>query len=535
MTEPKGYLAIVLHAHLPYVRHPEHERFLEERWFYETVSETYLPLIAVFRSLIREKVRFRITFSLSPTLLSMMADPLLQDRCLEYLDRLIELAEKEKVRTKNDGSLFSLASMYHERFKEARRIFYTDYRQNLIEAFRELGKSGSVEFMTCAATHGYLPLLALQPEAVRAQIRVAVETHERFLGAKPSGIWLPECGYYPGVDPILKEEGLRYFIVDTHGILYGTPRPKYGTFMPVRCPSGVTVFGRDAETSKSVWSAEEGYPGDFDYREFYRDIGFDLDIEYLKSYLNGDGSRVNTGIKYYRITGKTDHKELYVPEAANRKVLEHAGNFMFNRERQIDYVQGLIGRAPLIVAPYDAELFGHWWFEGPRWIEHLFRKIQSEQSVFRTLTPSEYLAHRDVLQTATPCASSWGYNGYSEVWLNDSNDWVYRDLHQAAERMVDCANRHARAQGILKRALNQMARELLLAQSSDWAFMMKTGAHSAYAVKRTRDHLERFTRIWSRVVKKSIDTPYLESIESMDNIFPDIDYRVYASHPIEEA
>ncbi|MBI3315806.1 MAG: DUF1957 domain-containing protein [Candidatus Omnitrophica bacterium] len=525
----KGFLSIILHAHLPYVRHPEHKRFLEEQWFYETVTETYFPLIKTLRSLIQERIDFRITLSLSPTLLSMMADPLLQDRCLRHLDRLIELAEKEIDRTSRDERFHRLAVMYRERFVEARRIFCVECGQNLLTAFKELEKSGSVELMTCAATHGYLPLMAIHREAVRAQVRVAVETHERYLGSRPNGIWLPECGYYPGVDEILKKEGLKYFIVDTHGVLYATPRPKYGVFWPVQCSSGVAVFGRDPETSKSVWSAEEGYPGDFNYREFYRDIGFDLDYDYLRPYLNGDGSRLNTGIKYYRITGKTDHKELYVPEAAGAKAADHAGNFMFNREKQIEYLHGLTGETPLVVAPYDAELFGHWWFEGPEWLGHLFRKIQFDQNTFETVTPSGYLAHHGRLQTVTPCASSWGYKGYSEVWLNGSNDWVYRHLHKAAERMIACARSIPHAEGGLKRALDQMARELLLSQASDWAFMMKTGAHSAYAVKRTRDHLERFTALWDQVQKKSIDTRALESIESMDNIFPDIDYRVYAS------
>ncbi|MBI4432288.1 MAG: DUF1957 domain-containing protein [Candidatus Omnitrophica bacterium] len=523
----KGYLSIILHAHLPYIRHPEHEHFLEERWFYEALTETYIPLIKAFRALARDGVGFRITLSLTPPLLSMMTDELLQKRYARHLEAMIELSRREMERTKGDGRFEGLTRMYHSAFTECRRIF-RECGGDLTKAFKEFADRGQLEIITCAATHAFLPFFELYPEAVRAQIRVAVQTHKRILGRKPRGIWLPECGYYPGLDEILKEEGIRFFILETHGVLFGSPRPRYGTFAPVYCPSGVAAFGRDLESSKSVWSAEEGYPGDAVYRDFYRDIGFDLDYDYLKPYLNGDGVRVQTGIKYFRITGRTDQKEPYDPRAARDKAAEHAGNFMFNRERQVEHLSASMDRKPLIVAPYDAELFGHWWFEGPQWLEFLLRKIHYDQNIFKTITPMEYLDQYPRNQTVTPCMSSWGYKGYAEVWLNASNDWIYRHLHTATERMIASAKFYQKPSALERRALNQMARELMLAQSSDWAFIMKTGTHTDYAVKRTLAHLERFTRLWEALGKKLVDMDTLESIESKDNIFPQIDYRVYA-------
>lgn len=529
----KGYLSIILHAHLPYVRHPEHERFLEEEWFFEAITETYIPLVKVFQSLVRDKVNFRITMSLTPTLISMMKDPLLQARYVRHLDRLIDLSGQELERTRHEREFHDLAQMYHDLFLEARHIFCDLAHNDLTTAFRELQELGNLEIITCVATHGFMPLMDYQQEAVGAQVRVGVDTHRRVFGRAPRGIWLPECGYYPGVDEILKANGIRFFIVDTHGILFGSPRPKYGVYAPVYCRSKVAAFGRDVESSKSVWSAEEGYPGDYDYREFYRDIGFDLDYDYIRPYLNGDGTRINTGIKYYRITGHTDHKELYSPGRAKDKAAEHAGNFMFNRERQIEHLEGLMGHKPIIVAPYDAELFGHWWFEGPQWLDFLFRKIHYDQSIFKTITLSEYLDRHPRNQVITPSMSSWGYKGYAEVWLNGANDWIYRHLHQASERMIDLANERPSASHDEKRALDQMARELLLAQSSDWAFILKTGTHTSYAVKRTLDHLERFTRLWSQVKNNSVDRGYLQNIELVDNIFSDIDYHVYSSKKLK--
>ena len=524
----KGYLALVLHTHLPFVRHPEYDRFLEEDWLFEAITETYIPLINVFDGLVRDGVDFRITMSLTPTLIAMLTDPLLQHRYVRHISKLIELADREVERTGDQPEFNANARMYRDLFGNARQVFEEKYGRNLVLAFRKFQDLGKVEIITCAATHGFLPLMQNR-NAVRAQIRVAVDHHERHLGRPPRGIWLPECGYSEGLDDLLREADIRYFFTDAHGIFHANPRPRYGVYAPICCRSGVAAFGRDVESSKQVWSSVEGYPGDTTYREFYRDVGFDLDHDYVRPYLPADGVRVNLGIKYYRITGRTDHKTPYVRQWALDRAAEHAGNFMFNREKQVEWLSGMIrDRKPLIVAPYDAELFGHWWFEGPLWLDFLIRKIAFDQKTIRLITPPEYLEENPRCQVATPSPSSWGYRGYAEVWLNGTNDWIYRHLHVAADRMVELAQRYPDAEGTLRRALNQAARELLLAQGSDWAFIMKTGSHVEYAVKRTRDHVLRFTKLYDDIRGNRVDDAWLGDIEYRDNLFPHIDYRVYA-------
>ncbi|MBI4353799.1 MAG: DUF1957 domain-containing protein [Candidatus Omnitrophica bacterium] len=524
---PHGYLAILLHSHLPFVRHPEHEEFLEERWLFEAITETYLPLLERFHRLAEDQVPFRITMSLTPTLLAMLSDGLLQERYLRHLDRLIELADKECARTKEQTAFHPLAQFYRQRFTTARRQFGETYHRNLIAPFRELMERGYLELVTSAATHGYLPLMDLHPAAVRAQLAVGVEAFEQAFGRRPLGIWLPECGYHPGHDQMLKDLGIRFFVTDAHGVLFGSPRPKYGVYAPVYCRSKVAAFGRDLESSKSVWSAKDGYPGDPDYREFYRDIGFDLDYSYIRPYLNGDGTRLHTGLKYYRITGATEDKAPYDPSRALETAARHAGNFLFNRERQIESLSSLMDRQPIVVSPYDAELFGHWWFEGPDWLELLIRKVHYDQNVFRLSTPSDYLARYPRNQVIQPTMSSWGYQGYHEVWLNGSNDWIYRHLHKMVERMVELADRYPDASGLEQRALNQMGRELLLAQSSDWAFILKTQTHTTYAYRRMHDHLGRFSRLYDALTRHDLHESWLTEIEATDNLFPFIDYRVY--------
>jgi len=527
----KGYLALILHAHLPFVRHPEHEDFLEEDWLYEAITETYIPLIEVFESLVRDKIGFRITMSLTPTLMSMLTDPLLQSRYVKHLDKLIELSNKEIERTRWQPQFNNLALMYHHRFIRARHIFCDEYKMNLLNAFKRYYDLGFLEIITCGATHGFLPLMEVERRiSVRAQVKVGVDLHRKHFGRTPPGIWLPECGYNPGDDEILKENGIKYFITDTHGILFGSPRPKFGVFAPCYCRSGVAAFARDVESSKSVWSSQEGYPGDYNYREFYRDIGHDLEFDYVKPYILPNGTRINTGIKYYKITGETDNKEVYDSRIALETAASHAGNFMYNREKQVEHLNSFMGRRPMIVSPYDAELYGHWWFEGPDWINFLARKIYCDQKTLKLATPSDYLKMYPKNQVITPSFSSWGWKGYSEVWLEGSNDWIYRHLHKGVERMIELADTyfHNEPNVQIRRGLNQAARELLLAQSSDWAFILKTATHSSYAYQRTKDHIYRFTRLYDEIKTGKIDERFLTDIESKDNLFPDIDYKIYS-------
>ncbi|MGE5308876.1 MAG: glycoside hydrolase family 57 protein [Deltaproteobacteria bacterium] len=523
----KGYLCMVLHSHLPFVRHPEHADFLEEDWLYEAITETYIPLLWVFEGCVHDKVDFRITMSLTPTLISMLTDPLLQERYHKHINMLVELAHKEIERTTWQPQFQKLATMYLNHFCRCRDT-YERYHRNIVTAFKNLQDLGKLEIITCGATHGFFPLMQTSKESVRAQVRVAAQHYEKHFGRKPRGIWLPECGYNPGDDEYLREVGINFFFTDAHGVLHGTPRPKYGVFAPVYCKnSGVAAFGRDLESSKQVWSSVEGYPGDYNYREFYRDIGFDLEFDYIKPYIHPDGVRINTGVKYYRITGTGNTKEPYNPEWARNRAADHAGNFMFNRQKQVEYLYDFIQKKPIIVSPYDAELYGHWWYEGPMWLDFLIRKIYHDQDTIRMITPSEYLAENRRNQVVTPSFSSWGWKGYSEMWLQGPNDWIYRHLDMASTRMTELVKSFPDAQGLYRRALNQALRELLLAQSSDWAFIMGTGTHVQYAVKRTKDHLLRFNQIYEDIQNTSLDEEWLADIESKDNLFPEIDYRVH--------
>src|ERR1051325_6067414 len=517
----QGYLSLVLHAHLPFVRHPEHGKFLEENWLFEAITETYLPLLEVFEGWSRDGMETRLTICLSPTLCAMLRDPVLQDRCTGHLNGLVELAEKEVHRTYWDREFHQLAIFYRERFQRLRKK-YLDCGRDLVGAFARFQNAGRLEIITTAATHALLPLLSSHPASIRAQILTARDHYRECFGRDPRGIWLPECAYVDGVEFVLQEANIRWFITDTHGVLHARPRPRYGVFAPIFTPNGIAAFGRDLDSAKQVWSKHEGYPGDDRYRDFYRDIGFDLDLDYVRPYLPVENVRTFTGIKYHAITGGGGEKRIYNRFEALETAARHAQHFLEARLAQISRVAQIMDRPPLVLSPYAAELFGHWWFEGPEFLDYFVRKAYYDQQVFKLVTPHEYLQHHPTQQVAQPAASSWGEEGYWKVWLNERNEWILPHLDVAQTRLTELARKFPDASGLTARALRQAARELLLAQSSDWPFILRTGTSPGYARHRVKTHLLRFIALHEQLTHGHVDEPWLAQIESRDNLFPSV-------------
>lgn len=523
----RGCLLLVLHAHLPYVRHPEYERFLEEDWLFEALTESYLPLLEVLERLASENVPARLAFSLSPTLVSMLEDPLLQERYVRHLERLGRLAGREAYRTRHEPRFKPLALFYRRLFAARRRQFEERYRRRLLPAFRALQEAGVIELLCGTATHAYLPLLRLEPAAVRAQVKTGAAYCAARFGRRPRGIWLAECGYYPGLEEVLKGAGLEFFFLETHGVELARPTPAFAPYEPVRCPGGPVAFGRDREACRLVWSAAEGYPGDPDYREFHRDIGFDLPLDYLGEALPG-GCRTFTGLKYWRVTGATNDKEPYSPERAARKARRHAADFVFRLREQVRYLGEKTGRPPLVVAPYDAELFGHWWFEGPQFLEALVRELAAQEEV-EMVTPSGYLASYPNLHVAQPAASSWGARGYHEVWLSEGNDWIWPQLHRAAEAMRELVmSRDGHPSALERRALNQALRSLMLAQASDWPFLIRAGTAADYARQRLQGHLGSFFYLEQAIRTGRLEPAKLAAIEELEGALAgEVDYQSF--------
>lgn len=519
-----GSLVLFLHAHLPYVKHPEYEYSLEENWLFEAMRETYLPLLDTLEQMVHDGVSPRLTLSFSPPLMEMLSDDLLRNRFIRSLENLIELSEQEVKRTAR-SPFAPIALFYRSAFRRALRLYTERYRRDLLSAFRQLQEEGHIEVTATAATHAFLPAFAPCPETVRSQIELGVKSYRRVFGKQPRGFWLPECGYYPGLDSFLKDAGIRYFSVEAHGVLEGRPRPRYSVYRPVLSPAGLSVFGRDFASARQVWCAFRGYPGDPWYRDFYRDIGFDLPLAYTGRFTRFRGIRTFTGMKYYRVTGRTGDKRPYDRAAALQKVSEHAAHFA--GEKEADFRKLLpYGFPPVILSAFDAELFGHWWFEGVEWLDLVLRGGGEKGRAYRVTTPSSYLLRHPVVQEdCTKIApSTWGEGGHGEIWIGERNHYLYRHLHTMADRMKSLAVRTMQGKRtkktVVQRALHQAMREMLLAQASDWVFLMEKDRASEYAESRVKGHLQRFNLLYSMIMEERVDERGVGELEERDGIFP---------------
>ncbi|MEC0230287.1 1,4-alpha-glucan branching protein domain-containing protein [Paenibacillus alba] len=558
-----GYVAFLLHAHIPYVRHEKDDITLEERWFFEAVVDSYLPLIEMMDRLLEEDIPFQLTLSLSPPLLAMLADSTLQQRLRKHLESLCELSQREVIRLWGHADFSTTARQYADHFHRLMAL-YDRLRGDLIRKFRSLRSSGCLELITCAATHAFLPLIK-NDAALRAQLEAAAQEFRRHFGSAPAGIWLPECGYTPAIEPHLQALDLRYFVVDAHAHALAVEQMDSeeqqkisGLCVPLRTQSGACAFARDLEAGAQVWSAEVGYPSDADYREYYRDIGYDLghsggaEWEYLKPYVLPDGARIHTGFKYYRVTGAAvgDAKEPYHPARASQKAQQHAEHFVASRVAQLSRLaraaqteaglEAQPAQPPVIVCPYDAELFGHWWYEGHQWLEAVLRGLAAAQDqgvVVSTTTLGGYAAaHAPTTEAKLP-VSSWGRGGYAEVWLQPRSQWVHPQLHAAEDRLVLAAQKHPAPKLLSKmqlRALNQAARELMLAQSSDWTFILDAQTVTEYAVKRIETHLAHLHQLLQLVEDEASDLALSEiviALERKSPFLPELNYQAFQPNP----
>ncbi|MBS1149243.1 MAG: hypothetical protein H6Q89_941 [Myxococcaceae bacterium] len=458
-------LLLVLHAHLPW-GHLADEDDAAARWLLEASVDCYQPLLEALERLDAEGVPFRITVSLSPPLAAMLGSPL-------FAPRLAAFVASERKKYEQVPAKYAAAAGFHlARLQQPRR--------DLLEGLRRLKQ---VELICSTATHGFLPLLSTVPAAARAQVHVAAQSHP---GPLP-GMWLAECGYCPDADRWLVEEGASYCFVDTHALAHAERKHH----RPIRTPAGLFAFARDPQASEQVWSREAGYPGDSAYLDFHHRL---------------EGCRV------LKVPGDAP----WDPAAARTRAQVHARHFVEQREG---------AQGEVIVAPYDAELFGHWWFEGPDFLEAVIREAAQSQSLKLT-TGVDYRLGFPHAQTVELPTTSWGRGGYSAVWLDSKNAWMWPHLHRAAERMVSLAALEL-TDSLGERALAQATRELMLAQSSDWPFLLEAKTNAPYATARFEDHLLAFRALAAQLEQDAIDGPALLRREVANNLFGAIDGRVY--------
>ncbi len=571
MAEPLGYFTFVLHSHLPYViGHGRWPHGMD--WLNEAAAESYIPLLQVFNRLAAEGCPTGVTLGITPILAEMLASPVFRREFKDYLDDKIQAA-REDLATFNrlgEGHFASLAQRWDTHFQELKRVFTEDFKEDLLGVCRRLMDAGMLEVITSAATHGYLPLLG-RDTAVQAQVKQGVATYRRHFGRDPKGFWLPECAYRPryrwappladvagepvlrkGVEEFLSENGLRYFFIDSHLLKGGRAigvykdrfealerlwsrfaaqyqeRPEeaekspYQVYLASSAPETkrpVAVFTRDPKTGLQVWSGEWGYPGDGNYLDFHK-------------------KRFPGGLRYWQVTSaKADlaDKAPYHPEWVEARIHEQADHF-------VSLVTGILtefradhGRPGMVVAPYDTELIGHWWSEGPEWLYQVLHRLHAGGQV-------RLAACGELLEEAAPRAvislpeGSWGEGGYHWIWLNEMNDWTWRHIYPAEQEMEELARLWAsdpdpRLQDLLK----QCGRSLFLLESSDWQFLISTYSARDYSELRLVVHHDDFRRLAAITRRYAGDRAlppedwnFLEFCRERDDIFPDLDPQWWA-------
>ncbi|TMJ09151.1 MAG: DUF1957 domain-containing protein [Bacillati bacterium ANGP1] len=551
-----GSFALVLHTHLPFVL--GHGRWPHgSDWLMEVAAGCYLPLLDTIGEAAASGVSPRITIDVSPVLAGQLAAPAFRSEFEEYLRARISSARenRQEFAAANQPELAHLAEgwegFYRDRLQQFERL-----NGDLVGALRALADQGHVTLITCAATHGYLPLLSRE-ESIALQLRVAVAAHRRHFGRAPDGIWLPECAYRPryewtppvgphkgggrvrrrGIEEFMADAGLKFFITDVHLMRGGSPLSAYRDYYPAlqqlsgpqppsyrpdRTPyrpylvasrgghGTATAFVRDPDSTLQVWSRDRGYPGDGSYLEFH------------KKHFPG-------GLRYWRVTdAKVDlgGKQLYEPARAQERVQAHAGHF-------VDLLRGVLTANPegphaVVCSPYDTELFGHWWFEGPRWLAEVFARLP--QARIAPVDCVTYLETYPPDTTITLLEGSWGEGGDHRVWLNPHTEWTWERIYAAEDEFWTLARQAGTyATEPARRVASQLARELLLMQASDWQFLITTWAARDYAEARIAEHHATFTRL-AQALRRLLaggamppaEEEFLAACEAQDFLFPDI-------------
>ena len=551
---PQGYFSLLLHAHLPYVlHHGTWPHGLE--WLLETAAETYLPLLRTIRRLSDDGIRLQANVSISPVLLEQLAHADFKAEFPHYLQRKIASAQEDAAFFQQAGELHLLwlARRWEQVFTLALDELHS-LGGDLVAGFRVAAESGAVHLLTSAATHGYAPLLGTD-ESLTGQFKTAVSVHQKHFDRHPEGVWLPECGYRPagrwqfpvppygrpeeapkkriGVETALSAAGLRFTFVDTHLIEDAEKSHKSEGALPVvgslqsdkpslyrpHCigSSDVAVFARDPRSAFQVWSSRFGYPGDFAYLDFHK-------------------KRWPGGHRYWRVTGAnlgmTD-KHAYYPEAADERVQAHAEHFAGLLEETIR-TQQKVGNVPLLLcAPFDLELFGHWWHEGMAFLEAVARVLAKREHGIEAITCAEYLDTYGAAGRLHLHEGSWGAGGDSSVWLNGETSSLLSRMYGAELAVLDAAGHSAwQDHGTGERIARQMCRELLMMESSDWPTLIATGAARDYAERRSDEHTTSFDslhQVWKDFLADgaigSAAEEVLAQLEQRDDLFPYVDPR----------
>ena len=560
MSDHLGCLCIVLHGHLPYVLH--HGTYPHgEAWLYEAAAETYLPILDMIGEVALHKSRPAMTIGLTPILLEQLSHERFKTGFVAYLNERMDRArqDRKEFESKKEMHFAFLADRWEKIY--ARQLEHFErIGRDIPKEFTQRFREGHIQILTSNATHAYMPML-LNDQMLRAQMAAGTMTSEKRLGGiKSRGMWLPECAYRPtwehwmpavlydnarsrgGLEYFIADAGVTHFFVDSHMVSQGQPLGtlENGNFKGVNetqvhwdrgrgwkdplQPVGVIsepnppkcfAFARHPRVSEQVWSGSIGYPGAGQYLEFHRKNG-------------------ERGLRYHKVTSnKTplSDKHPYYPDDIHGKLYEHSQH-LCNVVRDVlrEFRDRTGGRPGVCVAPFDAELFGHWWFEGPQFLRDVIFTLARDPQV-KLLTAEEALYNYPPDKVMRLPEGSWGENGNHSVWINDRNRWIWEMEYRAEGRMLKLLHELPwRQKPEVKQTLERAGRELLLLQASDWPFVIHTQGAVDYGIQRFSGHCTRFdraTHIAEELARGNgigeIEKVQLAEMDLHDSVFPTID------------
>lgn len=563
-----GNYILILHTHLPWVLH--HGTWPHGiDWLNEAVTECYIPLLNIFNSLMDEGIYPKVTLDISPVLCEELEHPDFKQGFIDYCNEKIKAAGDDEKQFKAwgwDDHHIYLTQYWQEWYTARKSDFLEKYNSSIIGALKKLQNEGAIEIMTCGATHGYLPLLGTD-KSINLQVKAAVENYKKHFGHKPRGMWLPECAYRPsynwksllpiypfhierlrpGIEQFLARNGIEYFVTDQDLLQRSTPIGIYTDihleqFLPINSPAfsykpwsftkspldlynisssekieyGTAVaFTRHRDISMQVWSGEVGYPGESNYLDFHK-------------------KHMVSRLRYWRVTdNKADmmYKLLYHPDWTQEKIDLQTNHFIHHIENTLNWNKRTTGKFGTLCTPFDTELFGHWWFEGPEFIKSVLKGLHHSPYV-KAATASEQLIREKPLETISIPEGSWGRNNNHDVWSNNETKWTYELMYNDENRLLAIYDKYPPAgmNAMMRRIITQALRELMLLQSSDWQFLIFTHSARDYAEQRFSFHHSDFNRLCDLAEKYSEnglfdaqDELYLKETETRNNPFPELE------------
>lgn len=558
-----GSYVLILHTHLPWVIHHGTSPHGVD-WLNEAVAECYIPLLNVFNELLTEGILPKVSIDISPVLCEQLEHPdfpkIFEDYCLKKIE-LAKRDEKDFTSWGYHPHHIYLTKFWQQWYLERLEDFKYKYSSSIVKALKSLQDLGAIEIFTCAATHGYLPLLG-DDRSVECQIRLAVDNYKKHFGREPKGIWLPECAYRPsyvwktfipvnpyhqeklrpGLEQILAKYGLKYFVTDQNLFersvpigrfldlekekieIFDGPYSVHFDYNPLRLVHVASserveygtsiIFTRHQMMSMQVWSGDIGYPAEPDYLDFHK-------------------RHLDSMLRYWRVTDKKAdmlYKTLYYPEWTIKKIDLQANHFIHHLENTLNWYYNKTGYQGTLCTPFDTELFGHWWFEGPEFVRAVIKGLNFSPWVkMATCSEEIFRVNPDIIVKLPE--GSWGVNNNHDVWSNPDTYWTWEAIYNDEKRFGDIIQ-HIQLDNVndlLIRILKQSLRELLLLQASDWQFLIYTQSARDYAEQRFFFHHSDFNRLLDFAQKilsgeelSTEEINFIEECEKRNSLFPEL-------------